>query len=369
MSLPPPFKLERYFARYEFAVRHLLGASDCEALGLDELLALADDECRRWWSGLTLGYTESAGHPLLRAEVARSYRTIDPQGVLMAIPAEAIFLALSTLVGAGEHAIVLTPCYQSLLEVARTVGCGVTPWPLRRERGAWRFDLDELAALVTADTRLLVVNFPHNPTGHLPSLREWHALIEFARTRSLYLFSDEMYRELELDPAARLPAACDEYERAISLSGLSKAFGAPGLRIGWLATRDRSLIDRWLQLKDYLTICGSAPSEVLAVIALRARDALLASNRAIVAGNLELAGKFFARDEFEWLPPRAGSTAFPVWKGATALDELCARALQRGLLMVPGSMFDFPGDHFRVGLGRRDFPRALEQLELCVDQA
>jgi aspartate/methionine/tyrosine aminotransferase len=263
--------------------------------------------------------------------------------------------------------IVLTPCYQSLLEVARTVGCRVTPWTLRREGRGWRLDLDQLATLVTDETRVLVVNFPHNPTGFLPSLHEWQALLDFARARALYLFSDEMYRGLELDPDDRLPAACDEYEKAISLAGLSKAFGAPGLRIGWLATRDHSLVDRWLELKDYLTICSSAPSEVLALCALRAREQLIERNRMIVAGNLQLAGEFFARDEFEWLPPRAGSIAFPVWKGPISLDALCTRALERGLMIVPGTMFDFPGDHFRVGLGRKDFPRALEELRACLD--
>src|SRR5688572_22209727 len=117
--LPAPFELERYFARYEFAARRLLSASDCQCLKLSELLALADDECRAWWDELALHYTESQGHPRLRAQVASLYHEVPPENVLIAAPEEAIFLAMQTLAAPADQVIVLGPCYQALAEVAR----------------------------------------------------------------------------------------------------------------------------------------------------------------------------------------------------------------------------------------------------------
>jgi aspartate/methionine/tyrosine aminotransferase len=174
-----------------------------------------------------------------------------------------------------------------------------------------------------------------------------------------------MYRLLEYEPARRLPAACDVYERAVTLSGLSKSFGLPGLRVGWLASRDASAMRRFTRLKDYTTICGSAPAEILATIALRARDTLVARSLEIVRGNLAEAGSFFGRhrEAFHWLPPRAGSVAFPALVSGP-VDELCRDLLEReGVMIVPARMFEYAGNHFRVGLGRRSFPEALRVVE------
>lgn len=365
MPLPAPFKLERYFARYEFTVRHLLSASDCEGLRLAEVLDLADAESRALWDGLGLGYTESQGHPLLRAEIAGLYQTVRADDVLLAVPEEAIFLAMHVLLTPGDHVIALTPSYQSLTEVARAIGCEVTAWPIRLGEAGWRLDLDQLAAAVTPRTRLLVINFPNNPTGLLPARAELDAILDLARRHGLAVFSDEMYRWLEPDPARRLPAVADLYERGISLSGLSKSFALAGLRLGWLATRAPGVIERALALKDYTTICHSAPSEALALMALRARDRILARNLDLIRANTRLAAEFFTARPglFRWLPPDAGSVAFPLWTGPGAVDALCTALVeQQGVMVVPAGMFDDPGAHFRVGLGRRGFAEALEQV-------
>lgn len=363
------FKLERFFAAHEFSVRHLLSASDCESLSQRELLALADDETLNLWDDLHLGYTESAGHPLLRHEIAGMYETLTAADVLVAAPEEAIFVAMNTLLAPGDHVIATFPGYQSLYEIAQAVGCTVTRWPLAHDGASWRLDLDRLEESITPRTRLLVINFPHNPTGYLPTLAEWQAILRFAIRHSLFIFSDEMYRLLEHDPADRLPAACDLYERAISLSGLSKAFALPGLRIGWLATRDRELLARLAAFKDYTTICSSAPSEILGIMALRARRHIIARNLAIVQANVAAAGSFFGAhpELFRWLPPRAGSVAFPQFVGSGGASAFCAGLLaQRSVLLLPGAVFDFGDDHFRVGLGRASFAAGLAELaEYC----
>ena len=365
MPLPATFKIERYFAKHEFNVRHLLSSSDCESLSLRELLDHADADGRARWDGLTLGYTESAGHPVLRSEIARLYPPLLAENILVAAPIEAIYLAMNALLRPGDHVVALFPAYQALYEVARAVGCEVDLWKLTVRDGRWHADLDELARLIRPQTRLLVINFPHNPTGYQPRRETFEAIIGLARKHGLYVFGDEMYRWLEPEESQRLPPLVEAYERSVVLGGLSKAFGLPGLRMGWLATPDRELLDRCLAIKDYTTICHSAPSEVLAIIALRAHEALASRNREIVRANMDRAAAFFGaqKEWFRWLPPQAGSVAFPEWLGAEPVEKFCQAALdEAGIMIVPGEMFDMPGRHFRVGLGRRSFPEALDRL-------
>ncbi len=365
--MPPltPFKLERYFARYEFKVQYLLSASDCESLGLRELLALADLDSLARWEQLRLGYTESQGLPALRAEVARLYQTLTPDDVLILTPEEGIFIAMHTLLEPGDHVIAIAPAYQSLSEIARSLGCTVTPWTIAPQGSGWRLDLDQLAHSFTPRTRLLVVNFPHNPTGYLSTRAELDAILDLARQHDVYVFSDEMYRLLEHDPARRLPAVCDLYDKGISLFGLSKSFALPGLRMGWLATRALDLMERWLAFKDYTTICHSAPSEVLALMALRAKEAILERNLSLIRVNLALVEPFLADFPtlFKWLKPDGGSIAFPAWTGPGSVEAFCQAVLdEQGVMIVPGSIFDFPGQHFRLGLGRLNFGEALARV-------
>ncbi len=368
MNNLPEFKLERYFGQWEFRARHLLSPSDCESLSLTELLAMADDDGLRRWHDHRLGYTESQGDPTLREAIASQYAAATPEQVLIAAPEEAIFISMHALLAPGQHVITVHPAYQSLYDVARSIGCAVSPWGIRPVPGGagWQFDLEELARLIRPDTRLLVLNFPHNPTGYLPDRATLDQILDLAGRHGLIVFSDEMYRGLELEPAARLPAVSDLYEDAITLSGLSKAHGLPGLRLGWLVSRRPGFIDACLKIKDFTTICHSAPSEVLGLIAVRASRRLLARNLEIVRNNVRLAQNYFGRrpELFRWLPPQAGSIAFPAWTGPGSIESLCQAALDReGLMIVPGSIFDFPGSHFRVGLGRQSFPAALALLD------
>jgi aspartate/methionine/tyrosine aminotransferase len=173
-----------------------------------------------------------------------------------------------------------------------------------------------------------------------------------------------VYRELEHDPADRLPAACDLLGNGVSLGSISKSYGLPGLRLGWLVTRDAGLRARLLELKDYTTICSSAPSELLTAVALRHRMALLERNLDLVGRNLELLEQFFERHptQFAWVKPTAGPIGFPRVTGLGEVDELCTELAGAGVLLLPGSVYDVP-DHARVGFGRANFPEALQLLE------
>ena len=365
----PPFKLERYFARYEFNTDFLLCSSDCESMSIADLLALepgAPEKFQHVW----LGYTESQGSLALRAEICRLYETIQPDDMLIHSGAqEAILLFMFAVFKPGDHAIVHAPGYQSLAEAARAAGCEVSPW-LAREENDWALDLDELRQLLRPNTRAIVINTPHNPTGYLMSRQDFDALHRFAQEKHVLVFSDEVYRESEYDPASRLPAACDYGEHAISLGVTSKTYGLAGLRIGWIATRNRLIYEKIAALKDYTTICNSAPSEFLAELAMRNRHKLAARNLGIIRENLSVLDGFFLRhaDLFSWVRPQAGSMAFPHYLGGD-VDEFCDQLVRKaGVLLLPGSVYDDVGNHFRLGLGRKNLPQAVKRLEEFLKQ-
>ena len=365
----PPFKLERYFARYEFAVRHLLCSSDCESVTVKDLLSLeagAGKALERLW----LGYTESQGAPALRQAISRLYDTIGADQVLVHSGAEeAIFLFMHAALSPGDHLVVHWPCYQSLYEVARGIGCEVAFWQAREDRG-WALDLDDLMAQIRPSTRAVIINTPHNPTGWLMPRDEFGRLNRLLEEREILLFSDEVYRESEYSADDRLPAACDLSQCAVSLGVMSKTYGLPGLRIGWVATHHDGIKDKMAALKDYTTICNSGPSEFLAEVALRHRDTLIRRNLDIITTNLRLLDDFFGRhaSTFAWVRPKAGPIAFVGLTGSE-VDRFCHELVSaKGVLLLPGNLYGDTGNHFRIGFGRRGMPAALAALEQFAGQ-
>ncbi|HUX32898.1 MAG TPA: aminotransferase class I/II-fold pyridoxal phosphate-dependent enzyme [Gemmatimonadaceae bacterium] len=363
---PSPFLLERYFATREFSAPYQLSGSDCETLSVGELLAFDPSAAQRLQE-LRLGYTESAGAPGLRAAVAGLYDGLPADGVLVHAGAqEGVFTLINAVLHPGDHAIVQWPCYQSLFELPRAAGAQVSAW--RADPATWAPDLDELPRLVRPETRLLVVNSPHNPTGHHFDRETFDAIVALARRHGLMVLSDEVYRGLEYAAADQLPAMCDAYEHGVSLGVMSKAYGLAGLRIGWLATRDHRVLAAAAEVKDYTTICNSAPSELLATVALGAREMILARNRALVRANLARLREFFARraDVFRWVPPGAGSVTFPTVIGGD-VDAFCSRILDgAGVLLLPGTVFDVESREVRLGFGRADVPEALSRLDAAL---
>jgi aspartate/methionine/tyrosine aminotransferase len=359
-----PFEIEKFYERWEFTAELMLSSSDCETRPLSELLAFEPDALERLLA-LRLGYTEVPGSLELREAISGLYEHIQPEDVLsLAAAEEGIFLAYHALLGPGDHVVVEAPCYGSALTVARSTGAEVSLWRRRHEDG-WAYDLDELSELLRPNTKLIYLNGPHNPTGSLISAADFARLIGLLRERSIVLFSDEVYRGLEHDPALRLPAACDAYERAISLNTVSKAHGLPGLRIGWLASRDRDLLSRISDLKLYTTICSSAPSELLVALALRHHDELVAASRERVLANLELIDSFLERHEdlLDWVRPVAGPIGFPRVLDERDVRAWCERtAGEAGVLLLPGTVYDEPS-HIRVGFGRARLPEAIARLE------
>ena len=359
-----PFKLERYFAKYEFNTEYLLCSSDCEAMSIADLLALEEGAAEKF-QNVWLGYTESTGSPSLRKEIANIYETIQPDDVLVHTGAgEAIYLFMHAVLSSDDHVIVHSPCYQSLSDVAKGIGCDVSPW-LAREENNWALDLDELKKLVRPNTKLIVINTPHNPTGYLMSRVDFDSVNRFAQENGLLLFVDEVYRESEYGISTRLPAACDMGEHAVSLGVTSKTYGLAGLRIGWIATKNRKIYESMASLKDYTTICNSAPSEFLAEVAMRNRQKLIERNLNIIKSNLAVMDEFIIQHSsfFNWVCPQAGSMGFPkLLRGD--IEEFCDKVVREaGVLLLPGTTYDDTGNHFRVGLGRKYLPQAVERVE------
>jgi aspartate/methionine/tyrosine aminotransferase len=367
LSALPDFRLEVYLGRWEFAARHHLTASDAQTLSVAEVLG---EEGMRELAALPLGYTPTWGTDALRAAIAATYESVSPDDVLVFAGAEeAMFWALQQLVGPGDHAIVTVPNYQSMEELPRATGAAVSGLVLRPEDD-WALDFDALSALLRPTTRLVAVNFPNNPTGALPDPESWAVLVALCEERGIRLFSDEVYRGLEPDGTARLRQAADVSPTALSLGVMSKAYGLPGLRIGWLACRDRALLERLETRKHYTTICNAGPSELIATHALRRADEIAARNRAIIARNLPLFDAFFARhgDLFEWEHPQAGCVCFPRYLGADGVEAFCRDLVeQAGVVLLPASLYaselgEVPADRFRIGVGRADPEPALDAL-------
>lgn len=369
MASLPEFRLESFFSRWEFVARHHLTASDAQSMTLAELLALADDNDRRAFENLSLAYTQTPGDPALRRAIADTYTSLGPQDVVCFAGAEeGLYLAMQVLLGRDDHAVVLTPNYQSAETVPMSL-CAVTGVALDSSRG-WALDLEAVERALRPNTRVLSVCFPNNPTGKVISAADFARLVDLCDERGIHLFSDEVHRGLERDPGRTLPQAADLSPRALSLGVMSKALGLPGLRIGWIACRDRQLLSRLELAKHYTTICNSAPSEHLATIALKARATILARNRAIVEANLRRLDSFFAEfaDLFEWSHPDGGCVAFPRYRGADGVEAFCKTLVEEAsVLLVPASVFrseltETPPDRFRIGVGRADGPQAIEAL-------
>ncbi|HBX23226.1 MAG TPA: aminotransferase class V-fold PLP-dependent enzyme [Desulfotomaculum sp.] len=368
----PDFKLERYFDRYEFNVPYLMCCSDCESFSVGEILAMDGEEAVDAFMNLRLCYTEARGNPELRHGIADFYSTVGPDEVLVFSGAEeAIFVFMNAALSKGDHVIVQYPCYQSLFEVARAVGCEITEWAIKEGNQGWETDLDNLAGSIKDNTRAIIINSPHNPTGYLLTRGEMETIVELARERDILLFSDEVYRHLEYDAKDRLEAACDGYENAVSLGVMSKTYGLPGLRIGWIATRNAAVYKKMASFKDYTTICNSAPAEFLATTALKHRKKLAGRNLGIIRDNLVLLDEFFAShaELFYWPRPKAGPIAFPGLRWGGDAESFCRDLVrEKGVLLLPSACYEFGHRHLRLGFGRRSMADGLEKLAEYVEE-
>ncbi|MEM9776428.1 MAG: pyridoxal phosphate-dependent aminotransferase, partial [Chloroflexota bacterium] len=305
---------------------------------------------------------------------AAIYNTVAADDVLvLGTPVEGIYLAARAILEPDDEVIVLNPAYDALINMfEHVVGVdNVKKWNFIPADGAWELNLDDLRGLISDKTKLVVVNFPHNPTGYLPSPQFQKELVAVIEEHNLWLFFDEMYFGLVHAGTETISSAADLTKRAVVLSGLSKTYGLPGLRAGWLIVQDPDLKANILNWKFYTSICPPNPTEFLAIGAIRVWEQLRDKNIAIVEKNKQVAADFFSRwpDLFTWRQPLAGSTALVGYnvESVTAVSEKLAQ--EAGILIHPGTTLGSDDQHMRIGLGRVAFAESLSRFEDWLKQS
>lgn len=362
------FKLERYFAKHEFTAKYLLSSSDCDGFALKDILSYASKNEIKLWEDLELGYTESEGSSLLRESICKYYKDVTKENVLVASPGELNFIAMNILLNHSDHVMSVSPSYQSLYEIVKSIGCEISYW--EPEPNNWHFDPEKLEKLIKKNTKLIIINFPHNPTGSYLTHDELNKVVEIARRNNIYIFSDEMYHKLMVHNLPELPPISDIYEKGISLWGTSKSFGLAGLRTGWIVSQDKKILKSILAFKDYLSICNSATSEVLALIAVNNIEKFLIPNIKKIKSNILHFSEFVIKhnDVFSFIPPKSGSTAFVKLNITdTSLHFSDILVEKTGIMTVPSEMFEYKGKYIRIGFGRKNFPEILKEFDCFLN--
>ena len=357
------FILERYFAKHEFTAKYLLSSSDCDGYEMKYILEAASNEELALWENMRLGYTESEGNPILREAISQNYKNQTIDNIVVASPGELNFISMNVLLSSSDHVITVAPCYQSLYELVKSIGCELSNWSPKPDN--WTFDTNELEKLIKPNTKLIILNFPHNPTGSYLTIDQLNEIVRLARENNIYIFSDEMYHKLVVSDMPELPPLCDLYEKGISLWGMSKTFGLAGLRTGWLVSQDKDFLKSVVSYKDYLSICNSAPSEILTLMALNNMDRFLLPNLKKVKRNIALFSEFAKNQKVieSFIPPKAGTTSFVKLNiNCSAIEFSDHLVKETGIMTVPAEMFEYHGKYIRIGFGREYFPEILNIL-------
>lgn len=363
------FETEEYYAKYEFSKPYLISVSDCESTSVGELIELGGGSMEEF-AQVRLGYPEMPGSVTLRGEIASTYLTVSENQVLvLGSPIEGIYLVMMALLKKGDHVIVLSPAYDALYNVAEFVTGNVSRWFLKSDGASWRLDFDSLKRSVNEKTKLLVVNFPHNPTGFQPTKQDLDQILKMADDHGIQVFADEIYRGLEYGDS-RIPSVVDLNDKVIVLGGASKSLGLPGLRFGWLVTKEVAAYKAIYDLKCYTSMCSTQTGEYLGRMAIRAAPKLLKRNVEIVKHNLTVAEKFFEKwhDRLHWIKPMAGSVSLMKLDRGSA-ESFCRQMADRfGVVLLPAKFMGCEDQYARLGFGRVNFPEGMAVFDRALKE-
>ncbi len=350
MQTFPRALLEDWMRLYYFDVDSDLGSSGVSDYSLADVRAITGLSIEEM-DQIVFRDSQTLGGAGVRQAIADRWTGSDSDRVMVTHGStEAIFLAMNALLCPGDGVVALGPVYPGLCDVVTGIGCRTREWRLRHEEG-WTPDLDRLDALVSNSTRMVVVNFPHNPTGSTLTPGQLDRLLEIVERNGTWLlwdgaFSDLTYETPPLaDPSAR-------YERAISLGTLSKGYGLPGLRIGWCIA-EPSALDRMIRVRDYTTLHLSPLVELIAARVVAHADRILEEKRTLAAANRELVDRWIDEhaELIRWVKPRGGVCGFPRLPTVDDVDDFCHRLAEtHRVMLVPGTCFGTPG-HVRLGFG------------------
>jgi capreomycidine synthase len=364
----PHAHLEDWMREYYFDTAIDLGSSGVQCWSLAQLRQLVDIDAAEL-DGIVFDDSPTYGGDALRTAVANRFLAGDADRVLATHGStEAIFLAMNALLAAGDEVVVVDPGYHSLRSVAQAVGCRLTSWRLRAEDG-FVPDLDALRAVITPRTRMVVVNFPNNPTGASLTPAGYDEFLDIVAESGAYLVWDGAFTELVYD-AEPLPEPALRYDRCVSIGTMSKAYGLPGARVGWcLAAPD--ILASLVPLRDAITICLSPFTEYFAARAIESADEILQIRRTQAAHNLDRLAVWVRENAglVSWTRPMGGCTAFPAFTGIEDTEQLC-RDLGRehDVLLVPGTGFGHR-DRVRLGFGGPGsaFCEGLRRLRSAIE--
>lgn len=363
------FETEDYFSQYEFTKPYQLASSDCESVNIAELINLGGG-CANELLNLNLGYPEMPGSRQLRQEISLLYKSVEEDDVLvLGSPVEGIYLSMQALLKPGDHVVVLSPAYDALFNVADHISGNVTRWNLKNDGTSWFLDFEQLESIITSDTKLLIINFPHNPTGFIPSMHDLIRIIRIAERTGVRVFSDEIYFGLALNQKNIITSIADQAVNSVTLSGASKGLGLPGLRFGWLIAKERGLYNKLLSLKTYTSMCAHQTNEYLGLMAIRAAPLLLAKNLEIIRKNISLAELFFKKHEakMHWIKPLGGSTAVFKIKDLSA-EKFCHQLAEEfGVVLLPIKYMGFEDRYIRMGFGRKNFAASLAVFDKALE--
>jgi aspartate/methionine/tyrosine aminotransferase len=353
------FALERWMTRHETSVSYDLAESGIEPLRLADLLEweAADEYASATLErllNLSLGYSEARGTLALRSAIAATYAACDAENILVTTGAiEANYLLFNVLLETGDHVIAPYPAYQQLFSVPRAIGCDVSMWAIGPDTG-YRYDVDALERLLRPSTQLIVVNTPHNPTGAMLSSRELQRVYALAESVGATVLGDEAYRWLSVPNGEPFAPPMFEYgPRGISVGTVSKPFGLPGIRIGWIAA-DPALIAECWAARDYISLSPGKLNDAIAQLAFKHRHRILERNAAIITENLSSATTWIGRsaEMLSWTPPGGGLLALLRYNlPIDSLELADLLATEYGVMLAPGSVFGLER-HLRIGIGQ-----------------
>lgn len=366
------FELERWMSHWELLVTYDICESGILPLSIADLAELLgpDDGPALVERILTMpqSYSEARGTEELRTLLAGTYRGVSPEDVLVTTGAiEANFLALNSILEPGDHVVAVSPAYQQLQSVPRAIGAEVSLWDLAQPEGGFAYDLDRLETLLRPNTKAIIINTPHNPTGAILTSEQLDRVIELAAERDAWILSDEAYRWLEFPDGEKLVEPTrNRYPKTISVGTVSKPFGMPGLRIGWFAANAEVAQTAWA-LRDYISLSPMKSSDAITCALIAHRDRVIPRNQSIMAENLATARSWFAAnaDIVGWQEPRGALLAMMTYTADLDSVTLANRlATEAGVMLAPGSAFGLEG-HLRIGIGQRPtvFREGLELTE------
>lgn len=369
-----PFALERWMTTYEMDVDYDIAESGILPLTVNDLLAMEPPDEREGTLhrllDLPLGYGEARGTSALRTLLAKTYADCTADNILVTTGAiEANFLLFNVLLEPGDHVVAPYPAYQQLYSVPRALGCDVDLWEIRPETG-FRYDVAGLERLLRPETRLIVVNSPHNPTGAILAEEDVRRVYALAESVGATVMSDEAYRWLTIPGGEELPGPMFNLgPGAVSVGTLSKPFGLPGLRLGWIAGPE-DLVARCWGMRDYVSLSPGKLNDALAILALKHRERIVERNGAIISANLAAANAWIAEHAglLSWKPPRAGLLALLHYNlDIPSLALANKLAEEYSVMLAPGSAFGYE-HHLRIGIGQepRVFAAALERTSACL---